>query len=261
MAAIAADTVLTWPPDGHEPMLKFTIGKLRQVNSYSGQADYAGEATVENVGSKPIPFASFYLYLLDKNHKRIGEGYVEVSTLNAGQQAKVAVTAHAMGSIASMELQPQHLPSDEPVKVKMSLVSAPAGASIKLDSQDAGVTPTTLALVPGKHVLEFSKEGYEPASTPLEVAAGALPGAVNVELTPLTLDTVVLRDATVILGEVSSVSSAAVLVTVNGKPRKIERSQVARILFAERKVVKPAVAKTGSKTKTAAGKAVAPNSH
>jgi len=37
--ALAADTVLTWPPNGTDTLLRFTVGKLRQVNSVSGQSD------------------------------------------------------------------------------------------------------------------------------------------------------------------------------------------------------------------------------
>jgi len=242
-AVAGADTVLTWPADGKDPVLKFTIGKMRQVSSYSGQADYVADAVVENIGKKPMPFASFYLYLLDKNKKRIGEGYIEVSNIGAGQQAKVAVSAHASGSIASMEIQPQHLPTDEPVKSKVAVSSVPAGASLKVDGQDSGVTPQTLSLVPGKHVFEFSKEGYSTGSAPIDVAAGALPSAVSLELSPLSEDTVVLRDGTVVLGDVSSVTTTAVTVRVKGRLRRLDKNQVARVIFVERKPAKKTAVK------------------
>ena len=70
---------LTWPDSGEGAMLRFTLGKLRQVNSASGQTDYLGEAAAENLSAKAIPSASFYLYLLDKNGNRVGEGYLEVT--------------------------------------------------------------------------------------------------------------------------------------------------------------------------------------
>ncbi len=174
-SALAADTVLTWPASGKDTMLRFTFGKLRQISSVSGQSDYLGEAQAENLSAKAIPSASFYLYLLDKNGKRVGEGYLEVTNLAAGQRAKIPVSAHALGSFASMELQPQHLPSDEPMKIKMSIISVPSGASLKLDSEESGVTPQVLSIAPGRHALEFSKEGYATESTPLEIAENALP--------------------------------------------------------------------------------------
>ena len=233
--ALAADTVLTWPPNGSEAMLRFTIGKLRQINSVSGQSDYLGEALAENLSTKAIPSASFYLYLLDKNGKRVGEGYLEVTNLAPGQQANVPVSVHALGTFASMELQPQHLPSDEPMKIKTSITSVPSGASLKLDSQESGVTPQMLPIAPGKHLLEFSKEGYATESTPVEIAENALPGSVEMEMNPLTLDTVVLRDGTVLLGNLISVTTAGVNINVKGKPTKLDRNRVARIVLGVRK--------------------------
>jgi hypothetical protein len=237
VAAFAADTVLVWPASG-EANLKFTIGKLRQVNSYSGQADYVAEATVLNLGQKAVPFASFYVYLLDKSQKRIGEGYIELTNLGPGQQAKASLTAHAIGNVASMELQPQHLPSDEPKKVAMRIASVPTGANIKLDGQDVGVTPVTLQLAAGKHALEFSKEGYAPGSAPVEVSAGSLPGAVDFEMAPLTQDTLVLRNGSVLLGDVTAVTMTGVSVKANGKVRSFSRNEVARIIFVVRRTVK-----------------------
>lgn len=234
LGSLAADTVLTWPPEG-QAALKFTIGKLRQVNSYSGQADYVADVNVTNLGSKPVSFASFYVYLLDKSQKRIGEGYIELSNVGPGQQIKVPLTAHAMGNVAAMQLHPQHLPSDEPRKVTVNVASVPAGASFKVDGQDAGVTPKAVQLVPGKHALEFSKEGYATGSTEVVVAAGSLPSIVNYEMAGLSQDTVVLRDGTVLLGDVASVTTTALTVKVSGKLRKLDRNQVAKVLFVERK--------------------------
>ncbi len=234
-SALAADTVLTWPANGSDTMLRFTLSKLRQISSVSGQSDYLGEALAENLSTKTIPSASFYLYLLDKNGKRVGEGYLEVTNLAAGQRAKIPVTAHALGSFTSMELQPQHLPSDEPMKIKMSITTVPSGASLKLDSQESGVTPQVLPIAPGKHVLEFSKEGYATENTPVEIAENALPGSVELELNPLTLDTVVLRDGKVLLGNLLSVTGTGVNINVKGKSTTVERSRVARIVLGKRK--------------------------
>jgi len=235
LTALAADTILTWPANGKDAILRFTVGKLRQMGSNSGQTDYLGEALAENLSTKPIPSASFYLYLIDKSGKRVGEGYLEVSNLGAGQRAKIPVSVHAMGSYSTMELQPQHLPSDEPFKVKMNIVSTPSGASFKLDSQPSGVTPQNLPIAPGKHVLEFSKEGYATASTPVEVAPNAPAGSVEIELNPLAVDTVVLRDGTVMTGDVTSMTASAVNITVKGKPTKLDRTRVARIVLGQRK--------------------------
>lgn len=234
-SAFAADTVLIWPPDGKDAIVRFSVGKLRQVSSASGQSDYLGEALAENLSAKMIPSASFYLYLLDKSGKRVGEGYLEVTNIAAGQRAKIPVSVHTMGSYASMELQPQHLPSDEPFKVKMRITSVPPGASFKLDSQESGVTPQMLPIAPGKHVLEFNKEGYAAASTPVEVVENSMPGSVEIELNPLTLDTVVLRDGTTLVGDVVSMNATAVNINVKGKPAKLDRTRVARIVLGQHK--------------------------
>ena len=235
LSLFAADTVLTWPVNGKDTLVRFTVGKLRQVSSNAGQTDYLGEATAENLSSKTIPSASFYLYLLDKNGKRVGEGYLEITNLAAGQKAKIPVTAHAMSSYASMELQPQHLPSDEPLKVKMHVNSKPGGATVKVDSQDSGITPAVIPIATGKHTLEFSKEGYASATAPVDVADATMPAGVEVELNPLSVDTVVLRDGTVMLGNVTSLSESSVSLSVKGKATTLPRSKVARIVLGERK--------------------------
>jgi len=231
--AFAADTVLTYPANGKDAMVRFTIGKLRQVNSNAGQTDYLGEATAENVSSKTIPSASFYLYLLDKNGKRVGEGYLEITNLAAGQKAKIPVTAHAMSAFASMELQPQHLPSDEAAKVKMHINSKPAGASVKVDSQESGVTPAVVPIPLGKHTVELSKEGYATASTPVDATDPAMPAGIDVELIPLTTDTIVLRDGTVLMGNVTSMTESSLSITAKGKSTRVSRSKVARIVLGQ----------------------------
>ena len=231
----AADTVLTWPPDGKDAILRFTVSKLHPVSSNSGQSDLLGEALAENLSAQPISSASFYLYLLDKTGKRVGEGYLEVTNLGAGQRAKIPVSVHSLASYSSVQLQPQHLPSDEPFKIKMSITSVPPGAAVKLDSQDSGVTPQMLPIAPGKHILEFIKEGYDSASTPIEVVANSLPGAVEMELNPLTLDTVVLRDGTTLEGEVVSMTATTVNLNVRAKPTKLDRSRVARIVLGQKR--------------------------
>lgn len=249
VAAFAADTVLTWPADGKEPVLRFTVSKLRQISSVSGQTDYLGEALAENLGTKPIPSASFYVYLIDKNGKRVGEGYLEVTNLGAGQKAKVPVTVHAMGGYAKMELHPQHVPTDEPMKIKMSVGSVPAGAKLKIDGQESGITPQVVPLAPGKHMLEFSREGYATASTPVEIAENAMPGSVNVDLEPLATDTVVLRDGAQLVGNVTSVTTTSVSITVKGKPTKLERAKVASVVFGVKQASTTAVKSASAKRK------------
>jgi hypothetical protein len=69
----------------------------------------------------------------------------------------------------------------------------------------------------------------------VETAENALPGSVELELNPLTLDTLVLRDGTVLLGNLTLVAGTGVNMNVKGKPMKLERSRVARIVLGNRK--------------------------
>ena len=87
-SAFDADTVLTWPVNGNDTMLRFTLGKLHQITSVSGQNDYLGEALAENLSTTAIPSASFYLYLLDKNGKQ-SEDLVHINDrVGAGDDTK-----------------------------------------------------------------------------------------------------------------------------------------------------------------------------
>ena len=95
-----------------------------------------------------------------------------------------------------------------------------------------------LAMTPGKHTLEFSKEGYATASTPVETVANALPGSVEIELNSLTLDTVVLRDGTVLLGDVASMTATAININLKGKAMKLDRSRVARIVLGRHQTIR-----------------------
>jgi PEGA domain len=238
----AADTVLVWPSDG-QAQLKFSVGKLNQIKAYSGQADYVADVTVTNVSGKAVPFASFYVYMLDKKGSRIGEGYIEVSNVAAGQQVRVPLTAHAIGSVASMQLQPQHVPSDEPKKIPTRIASVPSGAVFKVDGHDGGITPTTISLTQGQHTVEFSKEGFTAGSTVVDVTPGAPLAAVEFQLAGLSQDTVVLRDGSSVNGDVTAVTLTSVTLKVKGKTRSFDRNQVARVLFVERQTAKKTAAK------------------
>jgi len=106
---------------------------------------------------------------------------------------------------------------------------------VKVDSQESGVTPAVVPIVPGKHVIEFSKEGYATVSAPVDVEANSMPAGVSIEMNPLSVDTVVLRDGTVLLGNVTSMSATAVSVNVKGASKQVERSHVARIVLGQRR--------------------------
>lgn len=54
---------------------------------------------------------------------------------------------------------------------QLTVLSAPAGATVSVDDQPVGVTPWTGDLVPGKHRLLLSYRGYTDAARELELAA------------------------------------------------------------------------------------------
>jgi hypothetical protein len=69
------------------------------------------------------------------------------------------------------------------------------------------------------------------------VAADELPGgSITVELGGLSRDTVELRDGTVLLGDVTSMSMTDVAVRVDGKDQSYPRNQVKKIMLVERVV-------------------------
>jgi hypothetical protein len=88
---------------------------------------------------------------------------------------------------------------------------------LKVDGQESGSTPVMVRLTVGTHQLDLTKEGYAPGTTPLEVTSDELPGgSITVELGGLSRDTVELRDTSVVLGDVVSMSLTQVVVRVEG---------------------------------------------
>jgi hypothetical protein len=50
--------------------------------------------------------------------------------------------------------------------------SRPPGATVMVDGEEMGTTPTTLALPPGKHTIELRKNGFAAASRTVELESG-----------------------------------------------------------------------------------------
>src|SRR5262249_43920210 len=131
------------------------------------------------------------VYLFDKSNVRIGEGYVRVSNLEPGEVIKFQTTLHAAGVPVVLKVAPESLPVDlrppappRPARtISITINSAPQGATLKLDGEEAGVTPKIVRLTAGKHTLEFNKEGFTPGKFPIEIAPDdASGGSVSYEL-------------------------------------------------------------------------------
>jgi len=228
---------MMWPSD--KPAIKLTFEKFRQVGIYAGQSTFVCDVTVQNLTDKQIPRASFTVYPMDKNKVRIGEGILLVSDLEAGQAAKLQFQFTSVGVPASLTLSAKKdmLAAPAVKTIPLRIISVPAGATLKVDGQDSGMTPVMVRLTVGTHQLDLAKEGYAPGSTPVDVTPDELPGgSITVELGGLSRDTVELRDGSVVLGDVISVSMTQVVVRVDGKDQNYDRNQIKKIMLVEREV-------------------------
>ncbi len=242
---------ILWPPD--KPVLKLTFEKFHQQSSYAGENTYFSDVTVQNLTDRQIPRAFFTVNLLDKNKVRIGDGMLQVGDLEPGQSAKMQFQFNALGVPASLTLSAKKdmlLPPGAKT-IPLRIISVPPGAKLTVDGQDGGTTPVMVRLTVGTHQLDLTKEGYAPGGTPLDVTADELPGgSITVELGGLSRDTVELRDGTVLLGDVISMSMTEIVVRIDGKDQSYPRNQVKKIMLVERvieqqpAVVHPALAPT-----------------
>jgi len=228
--------VMMWPTD--KPALKLSFDKFRQTNAYAGQNTYISDVTVQNLTEHQIPRASFTVYFMDKNKVRVGEGLLQVSDLDAGQAAKIQFQFSSVGPPASIALSAKK----DMLGVKtipLRIVSVPAGAELKVDDKESGITPVMVRLAVGSHQLDLTKDGYAPGITPLEITPDELPGgSITVELGGLSRDTVELRDGSVALGDVISMSMTQVVVRVDGKDQTYDRNQVKRLILVERETIR-----------------------
>ena len=70
-------------------------------------------------------------------------------------------------------------------KVSLTINSVPQGATFKVDGTEVGETPKIVQLTVGKHKIEFSKEGFNAGTFPVEIAPDdASGGSVSYERAP-----------------------------------------------------------------------------
>ena len=236
--------VIVWPESG-TPVLRFSFGKFKEVGSIGSERTFMTDTTAENLWGKVISNASFSLYLFDKNKVRIGEGLINVSSVGVGQTVKFQTTIAASGAPASVSLVAKYLPPElgparPPRTVSMTVNSVPQGAALKVDGREAGTTPKIVQLGVGKHLLEFSKEGFNAGRFPMEIGPDDVSGgSVSYELGASAHDTIELRDGTVLSGDLQSVSATQVVVRAGGKDLSYDRNQVKKIMMVERDVIQP----------------------
>jgi hypothetical protein len=248
VAAYAKDPpaqVIVWPDHG-TPVLRFTFGKFKEIGSLGSQRSYVTETTAENLWTKAIGNANFSLYLYDKNKTRIAEATINVSNIAPGETVKFQTTIASSGPPASLSLVARYLPKElapmaPPRLVSITVNTVPQGAATKLDGVDVGTTPKIVQVGVGKHVLEFSKEGFNPGKFPFEMGPDdASGGSVSFELGTSAHDTIELRDGSVLTGDLVSVSGMEIVIKVGGTDQRLNRNQVKRILLVEREALAPA---------------------
>jgi hypothetical protein len=233
IAAFAAEPaqIVTWPSTG-TPILQFAFNKFKDVGSMAGQKTFVVDVIAENLSGKLIPSQKFSIYVLDKKQVRIGEAWMQVDNLGPGQVAKFQISFSASGAPASVSVL---APSDIPRTITMTVSSVPQGANLKVDGVDAGVTPKMISVGIGKHQLGFSKEGFNSGTFPLEVGPDDVSGgSVSYELGAARYDTIVLRDGSVINGDLDSISGMDVVVRIGGNLQHFNRNQVKQIVMVER---------------------------
>ena len=230
---------IIWPASG-TPVVRFSFGKFKEVSSSGKRHFYTIDSVATNVWNKRISRADFSFYLFDKDKARIGEGYISVTNVAPGEVVKFETSVETTGTPVLVTLVPQTLPPElqsylPPKTVSITINSVPQGATLKVDGNDTGTTPKIIRVTPGKHILEFSKEGFNAGKFPLEIGPDDTSGgSVSYELGTVAYDTVELRDGTVLNGDVESVTSSEVVVRVGGTPQHLNRNQVKRILLVER---------------------------
>lgn len=223
---------VSWPDSG-QPILGFTFTKFKELGGGIGKEHtFVTDVTAKNLSNKKISGTSFVVYVFDKDKSRIGEGYINLTNVAAGETVKFGLTLRASGSPVTVSLAPE---TSTPRTVSITVNSVPQGAVFKVDGKEAGTTPRMVDVGIGKHMLEFEKEGFNAGSFPLEITAHDVSGgSVSYELGNSAHDTIELRDGSVLAGDLISITAMQVEVRIGGNTQTFDRNQIKRILLTER---------------------------
>lgn len=221
--------VVTWPDSG-QPIVRFTFSKFKEIGGMGKERTYVSETTAENLSDKAIANVNLSLYVFDKSQVRIGEGYINLSNVATRQTVKFQITLAASGSPASLAVSAR-----APHAISMTVNSVPQGALLRVDGKDVGSTPKMIEVTVGKHLLEFSKDGFNSGRFPLEISPRDVSGGnVSYELGASAHDTFELRDGTVLTGDLVSVMGMEIQVRTGGSLQTLDRNKIKRILLTER---------------------------
>ncbi|MBZ5665432.1 MAG: PEGA domain-containing protein [Acidobacteriia bacterium] len=233
--------VMFWPSQDNA-ILKLTFSRFQNLATYAGKMSLVSNVIVQNVSAKSIPKASFSVALLDKDRVRVGSGTLVIDDLNPGESAKEQFQCESVGAPAVLSISARNnggVPTSTKT-IPMTVISVPAGATLKVDDKDEGLTPARINVGVGTHQLELRKEGFAVVTTPLEVAPDeAHGGSITITLGGLTDDTIELRDGSIITGSVMSMTLESVLIDVNGQQQTLDRNKVKKMFLVERIVAHP----------------------
>lgn len=231
---------MEWPLE--KPAIRLTFGRFKQIYAQVGSSTYVSDVVVQNLTQKAFSRVEFTVYLMDKNNVRVGDGLLQVSDIGPGQQVKVPFQCTSAGVPATLTLlAKKDMLAGKTIALK--ILSVPPGAKLGVDGNDAGLTPVLVKLTVGTHDLVLTKEGYAQGNTSLEISPDELPGgSITIELGGLSRDTVELRDGSVVLGDVVSMSMTSVVMRIDGKDQTYARNVAKKIILVERETVtQPAV--------------------
>jgi hypothetical protein len=93
--------VVSWPDSG-QPVLRFTFSRFKDIGGMGKARTYITDVTAGNLSDTPISGVSFSLYVFDKDKARIGEGYINLTNVAAGETVKFQVTISVSGSPNSL---------------------------------------------------------------------------------------------------------------------------------------------------------------
>ena len=249
-------------PNRENATLKLTFNRFQNMGSYAGQMSLVSAVIVQNLSQKLMPKASFSVALLDKDKIRVGNGVLVVDDLNPGESARVQFQCTAVGVPAQLSISARNA-GGVPTSLKtipLNVISVPAGASLKVDGKDEGLTPAKINVTAGAHQLELQKEGFALATTPLDVAPDEAPGgSITITLGGLANDTIELRDGSVLTCIVISMTLESVVIKVNDQEQTLDRNKVKKIFLVERTVTHITVPETPSKATLPASNSQTPH--
>lgn len=230
--------VVFWPSQ-ENATLKLTFKPFQNMGSYAGQMSLISAVVVQNLSPKLMPKASFSVALLDKDKVRVGNGVLIVDDLNPGESARVQFQCTSVGVPVQLSISARNT-GGVPTSLKtipLNVISVPAGASLKVDGKDEGLTPAKINVTAGAHQLELRREGFAIATTPLDVTPDEAPGgSITITLGGITNDTIELRDGSVLTGDVISMTLESVVIKVHDQDQTLDRNKVKKIFLVQRTV-------------------------